>query len=68
MKPVYLEEKDVRQYYIGLSNEVLWPLFHDLQSYCNFDPSYWQSYVDINARFARVIKENARDRGFHLGP
>jgi len=59
MKPVHLEEEDVRQYYIGLSNEVLWPLFHDLQSYCNFDPSYWQSYIDINARFAQVISENA---------
>ena len=59
MKPVHLEEEDVRQYYIGLSNEVLWPLFHDLQSYCNFDPSYWQAYMDINARFAQVIGENA---------
>jgi len=64
MKPVYLEEKDVRQYYIGLSNEVLWPLFHDLQSYCNFDPSYWQSYIDINARFAKVIKENVGTEDF----
>lgn len=59
MKPVHLEEEDVRKYYIGLSNEVLWPLFHDLQSYCNFDPAYWQSYIDINARFAQVIRENA---------
>ena len=59
MKPVYLEEEDVNQYYIGLSNEVLWPLFHDLQSFCNFDPSYWQAYLDINARFAGVISDNA---------
>jgi len=59
MKPVHLEEEDVRKYYLGLSNEVLWPLFHDLQSYCNFDPAYWQSYIDINARFAQVIRENA---------
>ena len=64
MKSVYLEEKDVRQYYIGLSNEVLWPLFHDLQSYCNFDPSYWQAYIDINARFAQVISENAGPEDF----
>ncbi len=64
MKPVYLEEEDVKQYYIGLSNEVLWPLFHDLQSYCNFNPSYWQAYIDINARFARVISENAGPEDF----
>jgi trehalose 6-phosphate synthase/phosphatase len=59
MKPVHLDDEDVQRYYKGLSNEVLWPLFHDLQSYCNFDPSYWQSYLDINARFARVIGEHA---------
>jgi len=59
MKPVHLDEEDVKRYYIGLSNEVLWPLFHDLQSYCNFDPSYWQAFLDINARFARVISENS---------
>ncbi len=64
MKPVHLEEEDVRRYYIGLSNEVLWPLFHDLQSYCNFDPSYWQAYMDINARFAQVIGENAGPEDF----
>ena len=64
MKPVHLEEEDVKQYYIGLSNEVLWPLFHDLQSYCNFDPSYWQAYMDINARFAKVIGENAAPDDF----
>jgi trehalose 6-phosphate synthase len=64
MKPVLLEEEDVKRYYIGLSNEVLWPLFHDLQSYCNFDPSYWQSYIDINRRFAGVINENAGHEDF----
>ncbi|HER43862.1 MAG TPA: trehalose-6-phosphate synthase [Candidatus Eisenbacteria bacterium] len=64
MKPVYLDAEDVRRYYKGLSNEVLWPLFHDLQSYCNFDPSYWQSYLDINARFAGVIGEQAGSGDF----
>jgi trehalose 6-phosphate synthase len=64
MKAVQLDEEEVQQYYIGLSNEVLWPLFHDLQSYCNFDPSYWQVYLDINARFASVINENAGPEDF----
>jgi trehalose 6-phosphate synthase len=59
MKPVFLDEEDVKQYYIGLSNEVLWPLFHDLQSYCNFDPSYWKAYNGINSRFASAIGDNS---------
>jgi len=64
MKPVLMTREEIKNYYIGLSNEVLWPLFHDLQSYCNFDPQYWDTYRTINERFARVIKENTTDDDF----
>jgi len=59
LKPVELDEADIDQYYRGFSNEVLWPLFHDLQSRCRFDPAYWQAYLRANDKFARVIAENA---------
>ncbi|MCD6380047.1 trehalose-6-phosphate synthase, partial [bacterium] len=52
MKAVQMTEEEVQKYYLGFSNEVIWPLFHDLQSYCNFDPDYWISYKLINKRFA----------------
>ncbi|MCK4236813.1 MAG: trehalose-6-phosphate synthase [Candidatus Krumholzibacteria bacterium] len=58
MKPVLLSREEVQQYYIGLSNEVIWPLFHDLQSYCNFEPSYWETYKAVNKKFARVTADN----------
>lgn len=64
MKPVALNADEVEAYYIGLSNEVLWPLFHDLQSLCNFDPAYWNAYLDVNRRFAKVIRENCRPDDF----
>ncbi len=64
MKPVFLSESEIQQYYEGLSNEVIWPLFHDLQSYCNFEPSYWQVYRKINKRFASVIAESSRKDDF----
>lgn len=38
--PVYLTKDDISQYYDGFSNEIIWPLFHDLQSECNFIPEY----------------------------
>ena len=40
------------RFYCGFSNEVLWPLFHDLQSRCNFDPTYWDTHLTVNRRFA----------------
>ena len=64
MKPVPLGAEEVDKYYIGLSNEVIWPLFHDLQAYCNFDPSYWHMYKKINNRFAAIIADNTGENDF----
>jgi trehalose 6-phosphate synthase len=64
MKAVQMTEEEVQKYYRGFSNEVIWPLFHDLQSYCNFDPDYWISYKLINKRFASVLKKTTRPKDF----
>jgi trehalose 6-phosphate synthase len=57
--PVPLSRREVQEHYRGFSNEVIWPLFHDLQSRCNFDPTYWTTYQEVNRRFATIIAENA---------
>lgn len=59
LRPVLLSPGEVEGFYAGFSNEVLWPLFHDLQSFCSFDPGYWQSYREVNRRFAEAIRETA---------
>ena len=51
-RPVFLSREERRRFYRGFSNEVLWPLFHDLQSSCNFDPTYWDTHLVVNQRFA----------------
>src|SRR5437868_5806018 len=55
MIPVFLTEEERARFYCGFCNEIIWPLFHDLQSRCNFDPSYWQAYVAVNQKFANAI-------------
>ncbi|GAB7024349.1 alpha,alpha-trehalose-phosphate synthase (UDP-forming) [Salidesulfovibrio brasiliensis] len=55
LKSVPLSEEDVQKYYFGFSNEIIWPLFHDLQTRCRFDPEYWRSYLDVNFRFAETV-------------
>jgi trehalose 6-phosphate synthase/phosphatase len=59
IKPVSLTQEELNQYYFGFSNEIIWPLFHDLQTRCNFDPVYWNAYQTVNRKFAQVIAENA---------
>ena len=64
LRGVYLEEEELDNYYYGFSNEVLWPLFHDLQSRCNFEPKYWETYRKVNAKFAAKVAEIAGEDDF----
>jgi len=58
LRAVPLSHEDFNQYYCGFSNEILWPLFHDLQTRCNFDPAYWEAYQGVNRKFAEVVADN----------
>jgi trehalose 6-phosphate synthase len=62
--PVPLGADEVRDFYQGFSNEVLWPLFHDLPSLCNFDPAYWRTYCNVNRKYARAVRRRARPGDF----
>src|SRR5213592_1254630 len=62
--PVALSETERDEFYYGYSNEVIWPLFHDLQNFCNFEPTYWQAYKQVNERYAEAIIRNARPEDF----
>lgn len=55
---VPLTQEEVDGYYFGFSNEIIWPLFHDLQSRCRFHPKYWRSYLDVNFKFAEMVARN----------
>ena len=64
LKPVLLTESEFDQYYLGFSNEILWPLFHDLQTRCNFDPGYWNMYQTVNRKFAQVVAANVNTNDY----
>jgi alpha,alpha-trehalose-phosphate synthase [UDP-forming] len=58
---VSLTRQERDNFYYGFSNEIVWPLFHDLQSRCNFDPAYWRAYVSVNRKFAETVAGIADD-------
>ena len=62
--PVRMTDAERDDFYYGFSNEIIWPLFHDLHTRCNFDPAFWQAYRALNCKFARVVKENLRGDEF----
>ena len=59
-EPVFLTQEEQLNFYEGFSNEVIWPLFHDLQSRCNFNPAYWKFYRRVNQKFADAVAAVAR--------
>ncbi|GAB3273223.1 trehalose-phosphatase [Kineosporia babensis] len=50
--PVELSKKEVEDYYEGMSNGTLWPLYHDVIAQPQFHRHWWESYVRVNRRFA----------------
>jgi len=60
--PVFLTEKEIKGYYEGFSNAILWPLCHYRPSYVELKQEYWLSYVEVNKKFAEAslpfIQEN----------
>jgi trehalose 6-phosphate synthase len=56
-EPVDLTSEEVEGFYEGFANAVLWPLFHDFVTHCNFDPAFWPVYQEANRRFAGVVAE-----------
>ena len=68
LKPVILSRDEVDNYYHGYSNESIWPLFHDLQSRCEFDPDYWHAYVKVNRKFAEALSDNCRRERLRVDP
>ena len=57
-KPVHLNKKEIKDFYYGLSNKSLWPLFHYFIEYSIFDKDNWDSYKSVNNKFAQCIIEN----------
>lgn len=52
---VALAPQEVEGFYNGFANQVIWPLFHDLQTRCNFDPWFYNTYKDVNRKFAEMV-------------
>lgn len=55
---VTLTKEDIEDFYEGFSNQIIWPLFHDLPVDCHFEPAHWRAYRQVNRKFAISIGES----------
>jgi alpha,alpha-trehalose-phosphate synthase [UDP-forming] len=59
---VPLSAKEIASYYEGMSNATLWPLYHDVIAPPRYHRHWWDTYVDVNRRFADVAATKAARR------
>lgn len=62
LKRVWLTKEEESRYYYGYSNEALWPLCHLVFQRPEFRPEDWESYRQVNRKFARAILEEVKDK------
>ena len=59
LRRVWLTEEEQQGYYVGFSNEGLWPLCHVAHTRPQFRAEDWHQYVRVNARFAEAACDEA---------
>lgn len=50
--PVFLESKDIDDFYFGFCNKIIWPMFHGFTEYAQFGEHYMEAYRRVNQTFA----------------
>jgi trehalose-6-phosphate synthase len=62
LRRVWLTKEEEEGYYLGFSNEALWPLCHIAYTPPNFDETNWNTYKSVNQIFADAVLEEIGDR------
>ncbi len=61
LRRIWLSKDQHAHYYSGFANGALWPLCHVVYVRPRFRLDDWNSYVEVNRRFAEVVLEEVGD-------
>jgi len=70
--PVFLQQKEIENFYSGFCNRTIWPLFHYFTQYTVYDKYYWRYYKRVNELYAKAVLRVAKPndiiwvQDFHL--
>jgi trehalose-phosphatase len=62
LRRVWLSEDEVKKFYEGQANQMLWPLFHMETDKARFFEDEWEAYQEVNLRFARAASQEMTDK------
>jgi alpha,alpha-trehalose-phosphate synthase [UDP-forming] len=55
LRAIPLSTRERNEYYLGFSNQTLWPLLHGFSSLTEFQPDHWERYRSVNWKFATYL-------------
>ena len=61
LRRLWLTAEEATRYYEGFANEALWPLCHEAHVRPIFRTQDWETYQQVNDRFAEVIESELPD-------
>ena len=62
LRRVWLTKEEEEGYYLGFSNEALWPLCHVAYTPPDFDEADWNTYKKVNQIFADAVLDEIGNR------
>jgi trehalose-6-phosphate synthase len=62
LRRIWLTKEEEEGYYLGLSNEAIWPLCHIAYTPPIFNESDWNIYKSVNQIFAEAVLEEIGDK------
>lgn len=63
LKAVDISKEEYDDFYLGFSNATLWPLYHDAIRAPTFHRAWWQTYSNVNMRYAAAAAESVAPGG-----
>ena len=63
LSQIRLDDDEINQFYYGMSNKCIWPLFHYFIEFSKFESSMWESYSEINQKFCSHIIDKIAKNG-----
>ncbi|GGG47835.1 bifunctional alpha,alpha-trehalose-phosphate synthase (UDP-forming)/trehalose-phosphatase [Croceivirga lutea] len=58
---VILNSDEIEGFYFGFSNRTVWPLFHYFLEYTEYELNFWETYKNVNQKFADAIIANGNE-------
>lgn len=61
LRRVPLTESELENYYLGMANQVLWPVSHYLTEHLVLEKVFFEDYREVNRRFAEAVVDEYQE-------